>query len=133
MRLVWSEDYELGIRSIDNQHKKIVEYINMIDDVHDDEAYQLAKNIVSKLVMYTRSHLEHEERIFEVINYELALEHKKAHDKFYVYVSGFQEKLNKVDKKFIQELHDFLREWFLNHILVDDKKYQKVFEENGIK
>ena len=44
---------------------KIVEYINMIDDVHDDEAYQLAKNIVSKLVMYTRSHLEHEERILK--------------------------------------------------------------------
>ena len=36
MKMKWASEYNTGIDVIDEQHKRILDYINEIDDVKDD-------------------------------------------------------------------------------------------------
>lgn len=48
MKMKWASEYNTGIDVIDEQHKRILDYINEIDDVKDDEDRRRIKDGQSK-------------------------------------------------------------------------------------
>ncbi|MDX9769781.1 MAG: bacteriohemerythrin [Tenuifilaceae bacterium] len=130
----WQNKFAFDIESIDNDHKKLVGYI---DDLYSAMSQGQAKNIiqgvVKELIDYTRVHFRREEFYMKSTNYPDFESHKKAHDAFVEQVDAFEDKLNQGKDNISIEVLTFLREWLSEHILNTDKKLVPHLKDYGIK
>jgi hemerythrin len=122
-KFVWTDQLNVGIEVIDQQHRRIVEYINQLDDARtngcsrDEFGY-----LINDLVDYTISHFGFEESLQEEANYPFSKSHKKVHDLFAQRVSDFQARFNK-GEDVSKALNSLLVTWLFNHIKRDDADY----------
>jgi hemerythrin len=122
MLIVWTNDLNTGIEVIDNQHKRIVDYINQLADAIQQLNRLAVGPVLDELVDYTVSHFAFEESLQEEAGYELAPLHKTAHDRFAKRVVKYQERHNAGEDIAI-ELHSMLNTWLVHHIKRDDMAY----------
>ncbi|WP_171072075.1 bacteriohemerythrin [Acinetobacter baumannii] len=80
MKMKWASEYNTGIDVIDEQHKRILDYINEIDDVKDDEDRRRIKDVLDNIIDYTQSHFTFEESLQEEADYKYRVPHKRVHD-----------------------------------------------------
>jgi len=136
----WDETIELGIAEIDAQHQKLVEIVNkFFSAMTRAEGFQVLSEILAELAEYGVYHFHTEEKYFQEFNYKYAAEHKAQHQKFIEKVQAMQSALQggKIkregsNKILSVELWEFLKEWLLNHIKIEDQKYRELFVEKGL-
>jgi hemerythrin len=122
-KFIWTEQLNVGIEVIDQQHRRIVEYINQLDDARsngysrDEIGY-----LINDLVDYTISHFGFEESLQEEAGYPFAKSHKKVHDLFAQRVSDFQARFDK-GEDVSKGLNSLLVTWLFSHIKRDDADY----------
>ncbi len=83
--VTWSQTFSVGVRSIDNQHKELLDLVNdMYNHVVGDEKAERAyfKKVIDKVVEYVKVHFATEEKILKAIKFRGYAEHKRAHDAF---------------------------------------------------
>jgi len=135
----WKDEFNLGVKSIDDQHKKLFDFLNRLHDIanrndgfdHHDEIVQ----IFGELRDYTVYHFKYEEELMAKYGFdeqEIA-SHKAEHD-------GFVAKMLQVQKENIDEHKDqvlsavinFAIDWITKHIFKTDKKYAETFIKNNV-
>ncbi len=122
-KFVWSDQLNVGIEVIDQQHRRIVEYINQLDDARSNGySREEIGYLINDLVDYTISHFGFEESLQEEANYPFSKSHKKVHDLFAQRVSDFQTRFNK-GEDVSKALNSLLVTWLFNHIKRDDADY----------
>ena len=120
----WKESYSVGSKIIDNQHKQLIEMLNILYSSYEDKAQShVIILIIIKLTDYVSLHFRTEERYFDQTNYEHKDEHKKEHAVFIEQINIFKEKFDEGKANLTQEMMNFLKEWLNEHILISDKKY----------
>jgi len=127
--IVWEDKYSIGNSEIDEQHKKLLELINILDaciNLPDVSKLSLYKDTLDKLVDYINFHFSSEEKYMREINYPEYEFHRKAHYTFVKKVMqsvkyDFSEKDKDIEIKY-RELLVFLKNWLVMHILIVDKK-----------
>ncbi len=122
-KFVWTEQLNVGIEVIDQQHRRIVEYINQLDDARsngmsNDEISWL----LNELVDYTISHFGFEESLQEEAKYPFLTSHKKVHELFTKRIADFQKRVEQ-GEDVIKALNSLLVTWLFNHIKRDDNDY----------
>lgn len=127
--LVWVAELDTGIDVIDAQHKRIVEYVNQLDDMRGHEDVNAINEIIESLVDYTVSHFGFEETLMEDAGYEFLRPHKKVHELFVKRVGEFKLRM-KAGENIAEELHGLLARWLVNHIKGDDHGYVKAVKEH---
>ena len=120
--LNWTPDLETGIREIDGQHRRIVDYINQLYDARDHHDREAVGAVIDEMVDYTLSHFAFEESLQEEAGYAYCKPHKKVHELFARKVSEYQERMDLGDDV-AEELHATLARWLVNHIKRDDADY----------
>ena len=121
-QLNWSSDLDTGINVIDNQHRRIVEYINQLHHaIETDDRAEVAE-VIEQLVDYTLSHFTFEEELMEKADYPFITAHKKVHKLFVKRVADFQQRFE-LGEDIARQLHTALKTWLLNHIRHDDADY----------
>jgi len=118
----WTEDLNTGIRVIDNQHQRIVEYINKLGHAQEHHSREEVSEVLDELVDYTLSHFAFEESLMEESGYAYINAHKKVHELFVKRVADYQQRF-KMNEDIAEELINTLRAWLINHIKNDDKDY----------
>jgi hemerythrin len=132
--VTWSDDYSVDIQEIDEQHKVLVGLINKLyGALSHKNNYEEVRHVLDELMNYTRVHFAVEEcllRLFEYPDYDA---HKGIHD-------GIIEKLDRLyaqfkggDNKVGMELLLFLKDWLMDHISREDKKYSVHLQKHGVK
>ena len=121
--LTWSKDLDTGIDVIDNQHRRIVDYINQLHDarISGHQKEDIAK-VIDELVDYTLSHFAFEETMQEEAGYPFLKAHKKVHELFTKRVGEYQERF-RLGEDVSEELNNLLVTWLFNHIKRDDADY----------
>lgn len=131
---VWKENLSVSVKSMDEQHKKL---IDMLNEFYDNIAHRPnTENIailLNSLRQYIIVHFSLEERYMEQSKFPDYKEHKKQHDAFMTKVEELEEKLNNGKMLLSLEVITFLKDWLLKHIQISDKKYSEHFAKNGIK
>ena len=127
--LTWSKDLETGINVIDNQHRRIVEYINQLNHAIDSGDRNEVAEVLEELVDYTLSHFAFEEDLMERAGYPFCNAHKKVHKLFVKRVADFQQRFE-LGEDIAPQLHTVLRTWLLNHIRHDDADYVDVVRKS---
>src|ERR1035437_2180340 len=122
-KIVWTEQLNLGIDVIDQQHLRIVEYINQLDDMRSNGSSREEIGwLIHNLVDYTISHFGFEESLQEEAHYLFLDEHKKVHEQFTQRVSQYQDRFDK-GEDVSKALNSLLVTWLFNHIQRDDMDY----------
>lgn len=122
MPISWTADLDTGIPIIDQQHRRIVDFINHLEVAKNEGDKEAVKQIVYDCVDYTLSHFTFEESLQEEAGYAYCKPHKKVHELFARKVSEYQERMNLGDDV-AEELHATLARWLVNHIKRDDADY----------
>jgi len=132
--LVWNDSLELGIKSIDDQHKRLVEMICALHEaMRTGQGKGQVEHIVKGLEDYAVEHFGYEESLMEKYKYPGYLNHRKEHDDFVRKVMTFGEEFRANKAALTTEVMDFLKNWLVGHIKGTDKKYAPFFLERGVR
>jgi len=124
-KIVWTSDLDTGIKVIDGQHKRIVDYINELHDAKDELDKGKVGDIIGELVDYTVSHFSFEESLMEQAGYPFLGPHKKIHELFVKKVNSFVERF-KNGEDVVDDVLVMLQKWLINHIKNEDGDYIEV-------
>ena len=131
MKMKWVPDYNTGIDVIDDQHKRILDFINEIDEISDHTDRARIKEILNNIIDYTQSHFTFEESLQEEAGYKYRVPHKRVHDLFIKRIEGYRDRFEQ-GHSIEHELHEVLSKWLINHIQHDDADYVGAVKENMI-
>ena len=120
--LNWTSDLDTGIAEIDNQHRRIVDYINRLNELRHTHDRAGLSDVIAEMVDYTMSHFAFEESLMENAGYLFSGPHKKVHDLFVRKVAEMQSRFEG-GEDVTEELHGMLSRWLFNHIRNEDHGY----------
>jgi len=125
MELVkWTEEYSVGIKEIDNQHKGLIIIINeLFTLMTKGKAKDNLSEIFDYLTDYTKKHFFTEETLLYKYAYPDLEKHKIEHSKFIEKLNNLKSDFSKGKITISLEILNFLKDWLLNHIKLSDKKY----------
>lgn len=123
-KFIWKEIFNIGVQEIDNQHKMFLEYLNECS-VHADsnDKKEVVLELVGKMNDYAIKHFAAEEYLMRVSDYGELGAHITQHKYFADQVEELQNAINSGANERISSLMVFMQDWFIRHILEEDKKY----------
>ncbi|NVO11292.1 MAG: hemerythrin family protein [Bacteroidales bacterium] len=131
--ILWTEALSVKIRSIDDQHKKLIDMINdFYDNISKHSNNELIIKLVNGMKSYTIMHFNQEERYMVQYKYPYYEQHKKEHEQFIAKVNALEEKLKQGKIIVSFEITSFLKDWLKQHIMKTDKQYGDFFIKHGI-
>jgi len=81
--IVWRDEYSVGVVSLDEQHKTIVQLINrLIEHCEENVNSEIISDIFNEMTKYIKQHLEYEESLLKENNYPDLIEHVASHTKY---------------------------------------------------
>lgn len=132
-QLRWNQSLSVGISSIDDQHKTLVNLINeLYSHMQSGSEKEATAATLDQLIQYTANHFKYEEENFDRHNYPDTKQHKEIHKKLVARVLQFQEEFNQGKADVSVELMDFLKDWLINHIKKVDKQYGPYLQSKGM-
>ena len=137
--IAWESQYELGIKTIDDQHKVLVDIISKISELltnatEGDDIYDDMMVIVDELTKYTIFHFETEEKYFDSLEYEFTNSHVNEHKKLIDEIQNLDFHQAEEDQVvFGKKILKFLISWLFKHISGTDFLYKEFFIANGVK
>lgn len=133
VKFEWSEDFELGLSEIDEEHSKIVEnFEKLYTYMKEGKGHEYYLELVEFLNNYVENHFSHEEEFQKSIGYDKIGEHKIIHDEFKLKVKEIidSSKTHEINNMDLIKLNLFIKDWLINHILIEDKKIADFVEKN---
>lgn len=128
----WKKEYSVGIESIDEQHKKFVEIMNLLIDVINDNACNdRVADVFFSLAYYAEHYFINEEIMFKDYKYPNLSHHKELHNDFILRIIQFQKEFEQDKDNVCRELLGYLENWFKEHILDYDIKASSFLKEHG--
>ena len=126
--VTWQNSYALGLEEIDEQHKMLFDIMNRIWEgiVRNADATTIG-SALEDLERYTVLHFTEEETFMRSIRYPNFDAHVALHRRFVQRVAEEKAKAQSGERISLELLH-FLRDWLVNHILVEDKRYVTQFQ-----
>jgi hemerythrin len=118
----WTKELESGIPIIDTQHKRIVEFINKLDEACRTGNIEDTDLVMEGLLNYTITHFEFEESLQEKAGYPYLKAHRRIHEVFMKRISEIRASATK-GKNVAPELLHLLKGWLGSHIKSEDRDY----------
>jgi len=129
MAFLWTADLNTGIDIIDNQHRRIADYIDALEIARLSGDRQTIGNTLHGLLDYTVSHFAFEESLLEEAGYVFLSGHKRVHELFIARIKVYAQRYEK-GEDIGTDLHTLLCNWLANHIRHDDADYVKAVSAN---
>ena len=129
----WKDSFSVGIHSINDQHKKLVEMINnLYTEFYNGITDEFLRILISDLEKYAVYHFSYEEKFMKLYNYKDFKSHESEHQKFVEEIKNYKEIVSVKNKTAVIDLATYLKNWLFKHIMGTDKKYSKLFQEKGM-
>lgn len=120
--LPWSDMLSVGVKSIDQQHRKLIDILNQLGDVVNGTADAWDESVIlSKLVEYTESHFAFEEALMRRVGYVGLEAHTLEHKQLFQQVAELMARNGAGEQAGAQALLVFLRDWLSSHIMGTDR------------
>lgn len=122
--LEWSPRFETGVAAMDRQHRELVDMVNSLHEaMRTGRGAEQTQPILQGLVSYTRTHFHDEEQLQRRKVWPGHARHVDLHQDLLRQLAGFVEEFNQRQQVSTLNLADFLKNWLVNHILVEDMQY----------
>ncbi|MGE4318794.1 MAG: bacteriohemerythrin [Deferribacterales bacterium] len=128
----WTAELQFGIKSIDEQHKRLVDLINeLYNAIRDGKLKTAIDRILNELISYTVYHFDYEEQVFKKHGYSEHAKHREIHESLKKTVTEVKKKIDSGQEVIGFNVISFLENWVKNHIMLEDRKYVEFFKKNG--
>ncbi len=128
----WYDKYSENISLIDVQHKNLIEIINKAGMVEkSSNSPKDVLKILDEMTEYALKHFETEERYMKEYNFPGYQSHSNEHIDFINTVLDYKNRAIYGDFQIASETHEYLVQWYVNHIQVTDKECINFFKNNG--
>lgn len=120
----WKEEYSVGNKMIDLQHKELFAMTNnFYNSIRKGANKEGMLKIINDLNSYVLFHFAEEEAMMKASNYAGIEEHCKEHQKFIEKVSDIKQRFSEGRLVMSLEITSFIKEWISDHILNTDRLY----------
>ena len=129
----WRESYETGIPSMDQQHRVLIDLINQLYTMMREKSSEdELGSILQRCLDYGEEHLQTEEALLEQHGYPEMEQHIAHHQKFFKTIEDLKQQYGEQEGEVTPEIYKFLRTWWIDHIVAEDKKYGPYLKEKGV-
>ncbi|MDP2136077.1 MAG: bacteriohemerythrin, partial [Sulfuritalea sp.] len=118
----WTPDLSVGIEALDDQHRRIVDYINELHEAGLRKDRAAIGRVLDALMEYTVSHFSFEEALMKQAGYDFFAPHKKVHELFTRRIIEYRHRF-KLGEDVAVEIQGTLVKWLMNHIKREDMNY----------
>ena len=133
-RIIWDESFSVGVSKFDKQHKQIISIINTLNDQQNEgfDSKKVAK-ILNELTIFVHTHFKMEEQLLAEYGYPNISDQQKEHKEFRIKLANFcTDSMTAYTSIPINVLH-YLKEWWVDHILVKDMQYRSFLTSRGVR
>jgi hemerythrin-like metal-binding protein len=128
---VWKKQYALGVHEMDEEHKVLIDKINLLaSGINSGKNNSALLALFKDLAAYTKKHFSDEESYMSKIRYPDLANHKIVHQKLIAQIVEYEGKIANDDFD-SGALISFLNDWLIKHILGVDMRYAQ-FSKTGI-
>lgn len=119
----------VGVPSLDQQHQKLLGYIQTLQDLYIQEVNHEKVNpldveeVFFKLVDYTHIHFKEEEEFMQKNQYPGYLRHKQTHETLTSQLQYLKNEFDRIGMAILPKLIAFLGTWLQGHINHIDQGY----------
>lgn|GEM_PF-471350 len=119
-------------QQIDEQHLKMAKIVNELYSIMGSDKYNLERHLLRELLDDLRVHFSTEEKYMKEMKFTYFFSHKGEHDRFYKKIAEFVHNYNEGKAHVNLEFLVSIKNWFFNHIDLNDRKLGKFLHEKGI-
>jgi hemerythrin len=128
-KVLWDEEYSIGVKTIDNQHKKLFDLVNALYDLEDgDDVKEKLRKILYDFSDYIKTHFQNEEHYMLSIDFPYLEQHQQIHNDIIKSLSEIihtPAKLNIIKSK----MRIVAKRYLIDHIQQEDIKIKHFIEE----
>ncbi|MCP4686091.1 MAG: hemerythrin family protein [bacterium] len=131
-KIQWQTAFETGISEIDNQHMKFVELMNRLEShlsAEQEVDPQTVRPVLADLVEYATVHFAFEQKFQQEMAFSEHLEHVERHNEFLAWIKSNFDSPDLQNSGTITALLNYLMDWFLKHLLVEDMKFGREYAQ----
>jgi hemerythrin len=119
----WKDSFNIGNDTIDKQHRSLLECLNdCYLGVSTGKQSEIDPGLIKRLKTYADTHFRYEESLLQTKGDPKLGDHEKQHKFFESQLAEFEQANKAKAGKAPESVLVFLRDWFLKHILEEDKK-----------
>lgn len=129
----WNKSFEIGVPSIDVQHRRLVDLINVIATaVTEKAALPDLRALFGQLTDYAVTHFNDEELVMNASGLPDADKdaHRKEHQAFVDKANEIAAQQDLDQTAVAEQVLEFLTIWLISHILGSDKKIAQALESD---
>jgi hemerythrin len=126
MAIQWRDSYAIGIKEIDDQHKKLFEAIDkLFTACSQGKGKQEVSSTLLFLENYTKVHFTDEQKLHVKYNYPERIAHRNVHDNFLKHLDKLKKQFEEegAGVAFISTLNKTVLDWLIHHIGNMDKAF----------
>ena len=131
-KIEFTDDLRLGIKVVDDQHRKLVDLINGLIDLEADEGGSDAiPRALDELADYIEIHFQAEEEMMKAVDFPAFAEHRLQHAEFVKKTLQFNREYRIGGDNLGVDMLIFLSTWLIDHIKGEDPKFVPFFKAHG--
>jgi len=129
----WRDEYRTNVAAMDEHHRQLFRAANAFDQavfVGEDRA--VIEQTLGFLLQYAVTHFTAEENLMIEYGVPEFERHRKQHEKFMDDVLAMKSRAGEGTLPVSTNFVNFFKDWIINHILTEDRKYGPFLNERGI-
>ncbi|MBN1876880.1 MAG: bacteriohemerythrin [Anaerolineae bacterium] len=137
----WRKEYSVNIQEMDRHHRQIFERANRVYAALNvaltaarraGGEHEILEEAVDFLARYAEYHCTEEEALMKLYRYPDYEIHRKKHERLHQQILEFQEQFKQGEVQEGLDFLEFFKNWFINHILTEDRKYARYLNNKGV-
>ena len=122
----WKDEFNLGVPSIDHEHRELIDLINeSFDQLVGSDSHLVIQRYLGEIYARISAHFALEEKIMCEKKYDQYEDHKQDHEQLLDDILDIMDEYDEKDIVDCQKLGDSLTHWFTNHFKTKDARLHK--------
>lgn len=132
--IIWKEEMSVGVAQLDDDHKGLIAILNRLGTaLHEEAESRVAMTLGFRaLSQYMRVHFAREEYAMKAADYPGFEAHHPQHVDFIEEMTDMAARFESGSADdLLEDLVLYLRDWLINHIMVEDMAYKPFLSGNS--
>lgn len=135
MPLLWRDEFSVGVKIMDEEHKQLIHLINLFEEATSGEGETRQKALRAALDGvddYVRTHFTVEEELMRIYDVPGREAHIKIHRAFQEQVARIRKDFHEGEMLIIKPIIGLLQHWLTDHIQKIDKHLAQELNQRGL-
>lgn len=129
----WSNTFSLSMEEMDKDHQTFLSHLGRLyNDLDNPKKSALFEKRMGELEQQVREHFHREEKFLCGIDYPGLTQQTAQHDFFKKELQYCRLSAKQASQEELRKTLEFMRDWFLRHIIEFDKDYAKWLQDRQV-